>query len=94
MVPVVRLVGEVGRLPPPFDGSGNVQAPWAILPSCLSTKVELASIPGTLGGCVAKEQWWPIASSNCPATTLTGPNLRCLQITSTVIMGTDPVFGR
>ncbi len=78
---------------PTFDTNGDPIAPWYVMPSCKNTIVERDSIPGTIGGCVAKEEWWPVMSG-CPTTTDTGTNLRCLQISTIVILGKDPVFGR
>ncbi|CAG0958314.1 hypothetical protein BURK1_00575 [Burkholderiales bacterium] len=79
---------------PTYDVDGNVELPWKVASSCLSTLVTHASIPAGESGCVARETWWPVALASCPSPAPTGPNVRCLQLTATVIVGHDPVFGR
>ena len=41
----------------PYDGSGNVQAPWKPAVACLSTIVTHSSVPAGEIGCVASERW-------------------------------------
>ena len=41
----------------PYDGSGNVQAPWKPAVACLSTIVTHSSVPAGELGCVASEKW-------------------------------------
>jgi hypothetical protein len=68
---------------------------WTIVPACGGTAIAFASIPsGAPGACLASEGWVPKPGScslaDMPAT---GYQI-CLQVTSIVIFGIDPVFGR
>ena len=82
----------------PYNLDGSVNGPdWKQALVCLGTTLNHSSIPDGEKGCLANEAFWPVATSGCTAPAPTGgpwPNLRCLQVKSTVMMGVDPIWGR
>jgi hypothetical protein len=66
--------------------------------------IERASVPAGAKACLASEAWRVVSAvdpqycaetpPSAPPSAPTGWAPRCLQATSIVIFGTDPVFGR
>ena len=78
---------------------------YVVVPACVGTKIERASVPAGSSACLASEGWRVVSSGDaqyCDANTApTEPSgapagwvPRCVQVSSIVIFGTDPVFGR
>jgi len=81
-----------------------VPADYQVVPACVGTLIERASVPAGASACLASEGWRVVPASDLQYCTETPPAAppspppgwapRCLQATSIAIFGTDPVFGR
>jgi hypothetical protein len=67
---------------------------WTIVPACLGTAIAHASIPSSAPGACLASEGWVAKPGSCTSPAPSGTYQICLQVTSIVIMGTDPVFGR
>lgn len=66
-----------------------------VLAACVSSLVQHASLPTGKAACLAAETWNVVPVSQCAGSPPSGSNPpRCLQATSVIIAGKDPVFGR
>ena len=68
-----------------------------VLPACKSSLVLHTSLPSGENACLAAERWNVVAPAACgtePTNPPAGWIKRCLQFTSVIIAGEDPVFGR
>lgn len=82
----------------------TVPSDYQVVPACVGTLIERASVPAGASACLAAESWRVVSAIDpqyCAETPPSAPPSppvgwapRCLQATSIVIFGTDPVFGR
>ncbi len=82
----------------------STAADYQVVPACEASKIERASIPMGQSACLASEGWRVVpvgdaqycaeAAPSPPASPPPGWAPRCVQMTSIVIFGKDPVFGR
>jgi hypothetical protein len=79
-------------------------ADYQVVQACEGTAIERASVPDGQAACLASEGWRVVPVGDAQYCTGTAPSAppsppanwapRCLQMTSIVILGKDPVFGR
>ncbi len=74
-------------------------ADWKPVTACLDSLVDHGSMPANEKACLVSEVWNVLPVSSCdtladPDGDLTNWVPRCLQVTSIMIVGKDPVFGR